>query len=94
MGSDGVPRRPRYPRFLAAGRGGWRVTVDTTTTDLDSTVTVDPGGWWSDHGRRSDTGGRQSDTGGRSDNGHCRLITGGNVDSVSRPPRTAGGQDT
>jgi hypothetical protein len=26
----------------AAGRGGWRVTVDITTTSFDSAVTVDP----------------------------------------------------
>jgi hypothetical protein len=88
MGSDGVLRRPRDPRFPATGRGGWWVTVDTTTTGLDSTVTVDPGG------RRSDTGGRRSDTGGRSDTGCCRLVAGGHGNTVSRPPRTAGGQGT
>jgi hypothetical protein len=32
MGSDGVPRRSRDPRFPAASRGGWRVTVYTGTT--------------------------------------------------------------
>jgi hypothetical protein len=94
MGSYGVPRRPRDPRFPAAGRGGWRVTVDTSTTGLDSVVTVDPGGRRSNPGgRRSDTGGR-SDTCGRSDTGCCRLMASGHGDTVSRLARTAGGQGT
>jgi hypothetical protein len=76
----------------AAGRRGWRVTVDTTTTGFDLAITV--GGRRSDHGRRSVTGERRSDTGRQSDTGCCRLVAGGHGDTVSQPARTAGGQGT
>jgi hypothetical protein len=102
MGSDRVPRRPRDPRFPAAGRGGWCVTVDTATTGLDLAITVDPCGRWSDNGQQSDPSGRWSDNGQqwsdtgrrRSDTWCCRLVSGRHGDTVSRPPRTAGGQGT
>jgi hypothetical protein len=91
MGSDGVPRYSRDPRFPAAGRGGWRVTVYTGTTGLDS---IDIAIGRSDPGRWSDLGGRRSDTDGRSDTGCCRLVAGGHGDTVSRPARTTSGQGT
>jgi hypothetical protein len=98
MGSDGVPRRSRDPRFPAADLGGWRITVDTGTTGLDSADIAigrsDPGGRRSDPAWRSDPDGRPSDTGGRSDTRCCRLVAGGHGDTVSRPPRTMGGQGT
>jgi hypothetical protein len=63
MGLDGVPRRSCDPRVPAAGRGGWRVTVDTGTTGLTQ-LTQPQGGATPTAGGATPVAGRATPTGG------------------------------